>query len=88
MESALGLKPPSELTLYLVLTTLEDTEETVKVKLFYHLIGESGRKLCETMTCETMMCLMSARSSVSQFIEAFDAHCNPKLNETVERSRN
>lgn len=37
-----------EFTLYMDLT-MENKEETFKVKLLYYLIGEKGREICETL---------------------------------------
>lgn len=93
-----GLKPPSqwcmdssnasktwktwkeEFTLYLELA-LPDAEEGAKVKLLYYLIGERGRELCATLIGT------QARVTVSGLMDRIDEHCNPKLNETVERYR-
>ncbi|KAJ8356687.1 hypothetical protein SKAU_G00194810 [Synaphobranchus kaupii] len=95
-----GLKPPSilvldnanlaktwkswkeEFTLYTDLTMAEDAAEMTKVKLFYYLIGESGRELLETLASGNA----SARKTVSSMMKLFDEHCNPKVNETVERA--
>ena len=60
---------------------MPDAEETTKVKLFSYLLGERGRELLTTLTSGTT----SARSTVSSMMTLFDKHCNPKLNETVER---
>lgn len=95
-----GLKPPptlrldsgnmskswkswkEEFTLYMDLS-LPDAEEAVKIKLFHYLIGEAGRELCETLMSD----VTSARKKLSDMIAKFDEHCNPKVNETVERYR-
>lgn len=71
-----------EFTLYLELS-MPDAAETVKVKLFYYLIGEAGRELCDTLMSDET----SARRKLSDLIAKFDEHCNPKVNETVERYR-
>ncbi|KAL7880086.1 hypothetical protein SRHO_G00023400 [Serrasalmus rhombeus] len=71
-----------EFTLYLELA-MPGAEETTRVKLFYYLIGEKGRELCNTLSGDDA----EARKTVSKMIELFDGHCNPKLNETVERYR-
>lgn len=60
---------------------MPEAEETTKVKLFYYLIGETGRELCETLMSD----VTAARRTVKNMIEKFDGHCNPKVNETVER---
>ncbi|XP_049903425.1 uncharacterized protein LOC126392184 [Epinephelus moara] len=62
--------------------SLTEAEEEVKVKLFYNLIGETGRELCETLMSD----VTSARRKLSD-LTRFDEHCNPKVNETVERYR-
>lgn len=71
-----------EFILYLELS-MPDATENVSVKLFYYLIGEAGRELCETLMSDGT----SARRKLSDLITAFDEHCNPKVNETVERYR-
>lgn len=63
--------------------SMPEAEETTKVKLFYYLIGETGRELCETLMSD----VTAARRTVKNMIEKFDGHCNPKVNETVERYR-
>uniref|UniRef100_A0A3P9JTB0 ribonuclease H n=1 Tax=Oryzias latipes TaxID=8090 RepID=A0A3P9JTB0_ORYLA len=93
-----GLKPPAqwsmdaanlpkawktwkeEFTLYTELA-LPDTEEKAGVKLFYYLIGERGRELCGTLIGA------ESRVTVSGLMAKIDEHCNPKVNETVERYR-
>ncbi|XP_023815343.1 uncharacterized protein K02A2.6-like isoform X2 [Oryzias latipes] len=93
-----GLKPPAqwsmdaanlpkawktwkeEFTLYTELA-LPDTEEKARVKLFYYLIGERGRELCGTLIGA------ESRVTVSGLMVKIDEHCNPKVNETVERYR-
>ena len=62
---------------------MPEAEETMKVKLFYYLIGETGRELCETLMSD----VTTARRTVKNMMERFDGHCNPKVNETVERYR-
>ena len=63
--------------------SMPDAQETMKVKLFYYLIGEAGRELCETLMSD----VLAARRTVKDMMEKFDGHCNPKVNETVERYR-
>ena len=93
-----GLRPPPTLVLdsanlaktwkswkeeFLLYTdlTIPGAEETTKVKLFNYLLGERGRELLTTLESGRM----TARRTVSSMIALFDEHCNPKLNETVER---
>lgn len=68
-----------EFTLYTELT-IPEADENTRVKLFYYLIGEGGRELLDTLDDST-----SARRTVSSMMALFDRHCNPKVNETVER---
>ncbi|KAK7901627.1 hypothetical protein WMY93_018396 [Mugilogobius chulae] len=95
-----GLKPPptlgldslnlaktwkswkEEFTLYTDLT-MPDAEEATKVKLFIYLLGERGRELLNTLSSGEAS--VSARRTVSSMMALIDGHCNPKLNETVER---
>lgn len=60
---------------------MPEAEEATKVKLFYNPIGETGRELCVTLMSD----VTAARRMVKKMIEKFDRHCNPKVNETVER---
>ena len=62
--------------------SMPDAHETMKVKLFYYLNGETGRELCETLMSD----VLAARRTVKDMMEKFDGHCNPKVNETVEIS--
>ena len=71
-----------EFTLYTELT-MPNAEETTKIKLFHYLIGQSGRELLDTLSADDA----TARVTVSALMKLFDDHCNPKLNETVERYR-
>lgn len=61
----------------------EEEDEKKKVKLFSYLVGESGRELLDTLMGD------SARDAwkLDDTIEKLDAHCNPSVNETVERYR-
>jgi len=61
--------------------TMEEKEETVKVKLLYYLIGEKGREICETLG------VGSTRDNlfVEEVLTALTAFCDPKKNETMER---
>ncbi|CAI5660683.1 unnamed protein product [Oreochromis niloticus] len=71
-----------EFMLYVELTMDSDGEQK-KVSLFSYLVGESGRELLDTLMGDT------ARDqwTVKDIIEKFDNHCNPVVNETVERYR-
>nr|XP_023692995.1 uncharacterized protein LOC111856910 [Paramormyrops kingsleyae]XP_023692996.1 uncharacterized protein LOC111856910 [Paramormyrops kingsleyae] len=95
-----GLKPPpalcvdssnlakswkswkEEFMLYADLT-LDDDDERTKVKLFSYLVGDGGRELLETLMGDTP----KKDWKLGDMIEKFDAHCNPCVNETVERYR-
>ena len=95
-----GLKPPQalsldssnlsrtwknwrdEFALYVDLAMAE-ADDTQKVKLFSYLIGESGRELLDTLMGDTD----KAAWKIEDIIEKFDDHCNPSVNETVERYR-
>lgn len=98
MDGTLGKPPPTlmldssnlaktwkvwkeEFQLYLDLTLTEASEST-KVKLFYYLVGETGRELCEMLVGSS-----TDDRTIKLLLEALDQHCNPKLNETVERYR-
>ena len=69
--------------LYVDLTVDDDDDEKTKVKLFSYLVGESGRELLDTLMGEAAKETWKIRDIVA----AFDAHCNPSVNETVERYR-
>ena len=56
-----------EFTLYLELS-LPEAEEITKVKMFYYLIGETGRELCETLMSD----VTGARRTVKNMMERFD----------------
>ncbi|CAM4713618.1 unnamed protein product [Leuciscus chuanchicus] len=95
-----GLKPPQtlcldsndlsrswktwkdEFMLYVELTVSDDDEKK-KVTLFSYLVGESGRELMDTLMSD------AARDTwrLKDIIDKFDGHCNPCVNETVERYR-
>lgn len=93
-----GLKPPQqwcmdsanlskswktwkeEFELYTELA-MPDAEDKACLKLFYYLIGERGRELCATLTSS------AAAVTVTSLMAKLDEHCNPKVNETVERYR-
>ena len=56
-------------------------EESTKVKLLLYLVGSQGQKIYSTMTFE----VRERERNLKQVMDAFDKHCNPKKNETVER---
>ncbi|KAI4887128.1 hypothetical protein NFI96_019030, partial [Prochilodus magdalenae] len=72
-----------EFMLYVDLTVDVDVDEKTKVKLFSYLVGETGRELLDTLMGEAAKETWKIRDIVA----AFDAHCNPSVNETVERYR-
>ena len=98
-----GLKPPQtlcldsgnlsrswktwrdEFGLYVDLTIPgeEDKDAKKKVKLFCYLVGESGRELLDTLMGDEPMSAWTLEGIISKF----DDHCNPSINETVERYR-
>ncbi|XP_057673637.1 zinc finger protein 391-like isoform X1 [Corythoichthys intestinalis] len=92
-----GLKPPQTLCFdtgslsktwktwreeFLLYTDLT-CDERKKVELFRHLVGESGRELLDKLMGE----IPKDRWKIEDIIERFDDHCNPGVNETVERYR-
>ena len=52
-----------------------------KIKLFLYLIGSRGREMYETLSFTHE----PDDRNLSHFLEGFEAHCNPKQNETMER---
>ena len=60
---------------------MEGRDEKVKVKMFLYTIGSKGREIYETLHFE------KARDerTLQDVMNAFEEHCNPKKNETVER---
>lgn len=97
-----GLKPPQtlcqdstnlsrtwktqrdEFVLYVDLTMASDSkDESKKVKLFSYLVGKSGREQLDTLMGDTSR----YEWQVDNVIEKFDRHCNPSVNQTVERYR-
>ena len=68
-----------EVTLYMDLA-MNGREEQTKVKLLLYIIGNQGREIYETLPFE---CVPSERT-LEDVIDAFEQHCNPKKNETVE----
>ena len=89
------LKPPASLDFYAI--NLADSwkrwrqevelymdlamKESMKVKLFLYLLWSRGREIYSTMTFEAPV----HERNLKQVMDAFDRHCNPKKNETVER---
>ena len=69
-----------ELELYMDLA-MNGRDEATKVKLFLYLIGSQGREIYDTMAFE----IPASERTLTQVLEAFDGHCNPRKNETVER---
>lgn len=59
-----------EFSLYVELA-MPEAEEKTRVKLFYYLIGEQGRALCQTLIGT------EPRVTVSRLMSKFDDHCNP-----------
>lgn len=73
-----------EFVLYVDLSLSADAgDEKKKVKLFSYLVGESGRELLETLMGDTA----KDAWKLDDIISKFDGHCNPSVNETVERYR-
>ena len=56
-------------------------EESMKAKLFLYLLGSQGQDIYSTMTFEAP----GHERNLKQVMDAFDRHCNPKKNETIER---
>ena len=53
----------------------------MKMKLFLYLIGSKGREIYETLSFTSG----PDDRNLSHILEGFEAYCNPKKNETVER---
>ena len=86
-ERITQLKPPvgldfahEEIQLFMDLA-MEGRDEKVKVKMFLYIIRSKGREIYETLHFE------KARDerTLQDVMNAFEEHCNPKKNETVER---
>ena len=60
---------------------MEGREESTKVKLFLYIIGSQGREIYDTAP----FTIDPGKRTLKDAIDAFEAHCNPKKNETVER---
>ena len=56
-------------------------DEATKVKLFLYLIGSQGREIYDTLAFE----IPASERTLTQVLQAFDGHCNPRKNETFER---
>ena len=56
-------------------------DEKTKIKLFLYLIGSKGRGIYETLRFTSE----PDDQNLSHILEGFEAHCNPKKNETGER---
>ena len=69
-----------EIELYMDLA-MDGKSELTKMKLFLYLIGSKGCAIYETMNFEAP----PQDRTFEQVIIAFDSHCNPKKNETIER---
>ena len=69
-----------EVTLYMDLA-MNGREEQTKVKLLLYIIGNQGREIYETLPFERV----PSERTLEDVIDAFEQHCNPKKNETVER---
>ena len=69
-----------EITLYMDLA-MDGREEKTKVKLFLYTIGNQGREIYDTLPFSRG----PTERSLKDVIDAFETHCNPKKNETVER---
>ncbi|XP_041460922.1 uncharacterized protein K02A2.6-like [Lytechinus variegatus] len=65
-----------ELMLYLDLA-MADKEDKTKVKMMLYLVGSKGRELYQT--------IKPATETLEEVVKAFDNHCNPPRNETVDR---
>jgi len=69
-----------EITLYMDLA-IEGRDEKTKVKLFLYIIRSQGREIYDIPPFTRG----PNERSLKDVIDAFEAHCNPKKNETVER---
>ena len=69
-----------EVELYMDLAMARKDVKT-KIKLFLYLIGSRGREMYETLSFTHE----PDDRNLSHFLEGFEAHCNPKQNETMER---
>ena len=69
-----------ELELYMDLA-MRGRDETSKVKIFLYLVGSRRREVYDTMAFE----IPSSERTLTQVLEAFDGHCNPRKNESVDK---
>ena len=60
---------------------MEGRDEKTKVKLSLYIIGSQGREIYDTLPFTHD----PNERSLKDVIHAFEVHCNPKKNETVER---
>ena len=60
---------------------MDGREEKTKVKLFLYTIGNQRREIYDTLPFSRG----PTERSLKDVIDAFETHCNPKKNETVER---
>ena len=58
---------------------MKSRDEATKVKLFLYLIGSQGREIYYTMAFE----IPASERTLTQVLEAFYRHCNPRKNATV-----
>ncbi|XP_062586506.1 uncharacterized protein LOC134257838 [Saccostrea cucullata] len=63
--------------------SMKDGEDKAKLQLLKYLIGADGREIYSTLKFEKE----EKYRKLKDVIEAFDAYCRPKRNETVERFR-
>lgn len=56
-------------------------DEKTKIRLFLYLIGCKGREIYQILS----FTYGPDDRRLSHALEGFEAHCNPKKNETVER---
>ncbi|XP_062572691.1 uncharacterized protein K02A2.6-like [Saccostrea cucullata] len=71
-----------EFELYASLS-VKDAEDKAKLQLLKYLIGADGREIYSTLKFEKE----EKDRKLKDVLEAFDAYCRPKRNETVERFR-
>ena len=69
-----------EVELYMDLA-MAGKDERTKIKLFLYLIGSKGREINETLSFTRE----PDDQNLSDVLEGFEANCNPKKNETVDR---
>ena len=62
---------------------MEGRDEQTKVKLFLYVIGSQGREIYDTLP----FARPPSERSLKDVIDAFEANCKIKRNETVERCK-